>query len=170
MKSSDSIVDEVRAAREALAKESGDNLEKIVEAARALGERTLKQAGASPEDRLRFLFKTVTARNPDAMELAELKTDLAEHLKTFQANPKRGPKFFDWPRLLGSPINGIVVGNDDGLSRCSADALRSTPHVQSLVASHGREDEAVDQRLHHALHDVWEIQSIDRARPEFDRA
>jgi hypothetical protein len=35
MKSSDSIVDEVRAAREALAKESADNLEKIVEAARA---------------------------------------------------------------------------------------------------------------------------------------
>ena len=35
MKSSDSIVDEVRAAREAIAKESGDNLEKIVEAARA---------------------------------------------------------------------------------------------------------------------------------------
>lgn len=32
---SDSIVDEVRAAREALAKESDDNLEKIVEAARA---------------------------------------------------------------------------------------------------------------------------------------
>lgn len=35
MKSSKSIVDEVRAAREALAKESGDSLEKIVEAARA---------------------------------------------------------------------------------------------------------------------------------------
>lgn len=35
MKSSDSIVDEVRAARDALAKESDDNLEKIVEAARA---------------------------------------------------------------------------------------------------------------------------------------
>lgn len=35
MKSSDVIVDEVRVAREALAKESEDNLEKIVEAARA---------------------------------------------------------------------------------------------------------------------------------------
>ena len=35
MKSSDSIVDEVRAAREAIAKESDDDLEKIVEAARA---------------------------------------------------------------------------------------------------------------------------------------
>jgi hypothetical protein len=35
MKSSDSIVDDVRAAREALAKQSDDNLEKIVEAARA---------------------------------------------------------------------------------------------------------------------------------------
>ena len=35
MKVFDSIVDEVRAAREAIAKESDDDLEKIVEAARA---------------------------------------------------------------------------------------------------------------------------------------
>ena len=35
MKPSDSIVDEVRAAREALVKESGDDIEKFVEAARA---------------------------------------------------------------------------------------------------------------------------------------
>lgn len=35
MKSSDAIVDEVRAAREALARESDDNLEMIVQAARA---------------------------------------------------------------------------------------------------------------------------------------
>lgn len=35
MKLSDSIVDEVRAAREALARESDDDMEKIVEAARA---------------------------------------------------------------------------------------------------------------------------------------
>ena len=34
MNVSDSIVDEVRAAREAISKESGDDLEKIVEAAR----------------------------------------------------------------------------------------------------------------------------------------
>lgn len=35
MNSSDPIVDEVRAAREALARASGDDIEKIVEAARA---------------------------------------------------------------------------------------------------------------------------------------
>jgi hypothetical protein len=35
MNLSDSIVDEVRAAREALARESDDDIEKIVEAARA---------------------------------------------------------------------------------------------------------------------------------------
>jgi len=35
MTNSDAIVDEVRAAREALARESGDDIEKIVEAARA---------------------------------------------------------------------------------------------------------------------------------------
>ena len=40
MKPSDSMVDEVRAAREAVAKESGDDIEKIVEAARARQSRS----------------------------------------------------------------------------------------------------------------------------------
>ncbi len=48
MKSSDSIVDEVRAAREALAKESGDNLEKIVEAARARQSQSGRQVVTHP--------------------------------------------------------------------------------------------------------------------------
>lgn len=43
MKSSDSIVDEVRAAREAVAKASDDNLEKIVEAARARQSQSGRQ-------------------------------------------------------------------------------------------------------------------------------
>ena len=44
MNTSDSIIDEVRAAREALTRESGDDIEKIVEAARvrqAQGGRTV---------------------------------------------------------------------------------------------------------------------------------
>ena len=48
MKSSDSIVDEVRAAREALAKESDDNLEKIVEAARARQSRSGREVVTHP--------------------------------------------------------------------------------------------------------------------------
>lgn len=48
MKSSDSIVDEVRAAREALAKESDDNLEKIVEAARARQSQSGREVVTRP--------------------------------------------------------------------------------------------------------------------------
>jgi hypothetical protein len=48
MKSTNSIVDEVRAAREALAKESDDNLEKIVEAARARQSRSRREVVTHP--------------------------------------------------------------------------------------------------------------------------
>jgi hypothetical protein len=51
MKSSDSIVDEVRAAREALAKASDDNLEKIVEAARARQSQSGREAVTRPPRR-----------------------------------------------------------------------------------------------------------------------
>ena len=51
MKSSDAIVDEVRAAREALAKESDDNLEKIVEAARARQAKSGRQVVTHPPRR-----------------------------------------------------------------------------------------------------------------------
>ena len=48
MTSSNSIVDEVRAAREALAKESDDHLEKIVEAARARQSHSRRDVVARP--------------------------------------------------------------------------------------------------------------------------
>lgn len=64
------------------------NEQQFVEAARALGERTMKQGGSTPEDRLRFLFRSVTARNPEGAELAELQTMYAAQLKTFQTDTK----------------------------------------------------------------------------------
>ncbi len=48
MKYSDTIVDEVRAAREALARESGDDIEKIVEAARARQAQSGREAVRLP--------------------------------------------------------------------------------------------------------------------------
>jgi hypothetical protein len=64
------------------------NEQQFVEAARALGERTMKQGGATLEDRLRFLFRTVTIRNPEPLELSELRTLFSDNLKNFQTNPK----------------------------------------------------------------------------------
>ncbi len=51
MKTPDSIIDEVRAAREALAKESDDNFEKIVEAARARQAKSGRKVVTHPPRR-----------------------------------------------------------------------------------------------------------------------
>ncbi|HEX4588636.1 MAG TPA: DUF1553 domain-containing protein, partial [Gemmataceae bacterium] len=48
------------------------NENQFVEAARALAERTLKTAGPTAEERVTAMFRTLTCRSPDAVELAEL--------------------------------------------------------------------------------------------------
>ena len=48
MKPSNAIVDEVRGAREALARESGDDLEKIVEAARVRQSKSDRKTVSLP--------------------------------------------------------------------------------------------------------------------------
>ena len=55
----------------------------FVEAARTLAERALKEGGATPEQRLTFLFRVTTARRPDANELSELLAAYREHLACF---------------------------------------------------------------------------------------
>jgi len=55
----------------------------MVEAARTLGERTMKEGGATLESRLAYLFRLTTARRPDAKELAELTAACKDHLATF---------------------------------------------------------------------------------------
>lgn len=52
MKRSDSIVDEVRGAREALARQSDDDLDKIVEAARARQSKSGRKAVSLPPKKL----------------------------------------------------------------------------------------------------------------------
>jgi hypothetical protein len=48
------------------------NEKQYFECARALAVRGVKEGGATPEDRLSFLFHLATARRPDDRELAEL--------------------------------------------------------------------------------------------------
>jgi hypothetical protein len=60
----------------------------FVEAARALAERALHEAPPDTDTRLRHLFRLVTARPPDAVELAVLQDALREHLAKFRADPK----------------------------------------------------------------------------------
>ena len=56
----------------------------FVEAARTLAERALKEAGATPEQRLTFLFRVTTARRPDANEVSELLAAYRDHLASFR--------------------------------------------------------------------------------------
>jgi hypothetical protein len=55
----------------------------FVEAARTLGERAMKEGGATLESRLTYLFRLTTARRPDAKELAELVAAYKDHLATY---------------------------------------------------------------------------------------
>jgi hypothetical protein len=56
----------------------------FVEAARFLAERMIQEGGSSPDDRLRFGFRTVTSRVPTAGELAILRRALNKRLVRYQ--------------------------------------------------------------------------------------
>jgi mono/diheme cytochrome c family protein len=59
------------------------NEPQYVECARALAERTLREGGQTPEERIAFLFRLATARRPDAKELAELVAVYRDNLATY---------------------------------------------------------------------------------------
>jgi hypothetical protein len=63
-----------------------------VEAARALAERTIKEGGTAPEDRIAFVFETATARMPRADELTVLRDTLEQHLDEMRADPDAAKK------------------------------------------------------------------------------
>ena len=54
------------------------NEPQFIEAARALAERTLGEGGSTADDRLTYMFRLVTARAPDANDLAELSAALKD--------------------------------------------------------------------------------------------
>jgi hypothetical protein len=59
----------------------------LLEAARFLGLRSIREGGGSDEAKLNFLSQTVLARSLDAQELATLKQSLAEFRKAFATKP-----------------------------------------------------------------------------------
>ena len=60
----------------------------IVEAARFVSERMLKEGGAALEDRIRWAFRLVTSRHPTPQELAVLKRLFEEQRDLFAADPQ----------------------------------------------------------------------------------
>ena len=63
-----------------------------VEAARALAERMLTEAGTSPRERIRFAFQLATARQPTEREMQSLSSGLDRRLAAFQADPESAKK------------------------------------------------------------------------------
>jgi hypothetical protein len=59
----------------------------FVEAARAFGQRIMKQSG-TVEDRIRYAFELATARQPTDMERGLLTRAFHSFLQTYKANPK----------------------------------------------------------------------------------
>jgi len=63
-----------------------------VEAARGLAQRMMLEGGATPADRIAFLFKTVLSRKPAADELAILQQELDAHLSRYQKDAEAAKK------------------------------------------------------------------------------
>src|SRR5260370_17796299 len=53
------------------------------ECARAMAERAMREGGATPEERMAYLFKLATARTPDAKESAELLANYRDQLTEY---------------------------------------------------------------------------------------
>jgi len=58
----------------------------FVEAARVLAERIVREGGSSPDERLKFAFRSTVSRSPDDDELQTLRKIHVEQLTRFQAD------------------------------------------------------------------------------------
>jgi mono/diheme cytochrome c family protein len=68
------------------------NERQFVECARALAERSMREAGPKPEDRIAYMFKRAAARAPDARESTELLAEYQDHLANFTKNVEAAKK------------------------------------------------------------------------------
>jgi len=60
----------------------------FTEAARHIAERALKEGGATPADRIAFIFRLLTGRKPSSRELAILRKLYDEQLTVFRTSGK----------------------------------------------------------------------------------
>ena len=64
----------------------------MIEAARSLAERAMKDGGPSAEGRLKALFKRAMGRSTDARELGELQAAYKDHLAVFSKDAAAAQK------------------------------------------------------------------------------
>ena len=65
----------------------------FLEAARMIGERMLKEGGATPEERIAFGFRLATGRAPSALETTLLVRAFQSQLERFEARPGSAEKY-----------------------------------------------------------------------------
>jgi hypothetical protein len=105
------------------------NEPQFIAASRGLAERTLRDGGSTTAERLTYLFRLVTARCPDAEELAELGSTLEDFLAHYvrqpdaakqliaigetQPDPRRDPSELAAWTMIGN----VVLNLDEGISK-----------------------------------------------------
>ena len=106
------------------------NEPQYIEAARGLAERTLREGGSTTDDRLTFMYRLVTARSPDAKDLAELGSTLKDLTAHYTSQPgaarqllatgETGPGPRDQPgRSLAAwtMIANVILNLDEAISK-----------------------------------------------------
>jgi mono/diheme cytochrome c family protein len=80
------------------------NEPQYIEAARALAERTLREAGHTTDDRLTFMFRLVTSRSPDAKDLHELRSALSDLLAHYGKESQAAGKLVSPSEPTAEPL------------------------------------------------------------------
>ena len=99
------------------------------EAARGLAERTIAEGGATPNERLTFLYRTVLSRTPTTEEIALLTASLQKQTELFAANPDAAKAAVhvgeSQPRNVSSDVEtaawtmmaNLILNTDETLNR-----------------------------------------------------
>jgi len=84
----------------------------FLEAARKMGERMLKEGGATPVDRIAFVFRLATGRSPSPKESALLVRAFQSQLDRFQSKPGSAEKYLaqgESPTAKDLPANQLAA-------------------------------------------------------------
>ena len=92
----------------------------FVEAARALGERVLKEGGGTGESRMKWLFREVSGRPAGADELALLATLYAEQLQLFREQPGQAQALL---KIGAVPADAALAADELAAAATTASAV-----------------------------------------------
>jgi hypothetical protein len=101
----------------------------FIEAARVLGQRVLREGGTTPQERMTFAFRLVTARRPKPVELSALVDAFQRSLREFQTNRQAALRLVgsgEFPRDAGldvcelaayTTVTGLILNLDEAITK-----------------------------------------------------